>query len=464
MGKINQQIITSFNLTKSVNSLVALPQSINELQECLERSKKEKLKISIKGAGNSYSDIFQNSDQLLIDTYHLNLIKHFDSKNGFVVVEPGVRIGELLSLTMPCNWGLVGLSGSVTDLIGGMVSSNTHGKDTWKNGNFSQNISSLKVLLVNGEIEEVSRQKNIELFNGIVGGLGFLGVIVEITLKLKPLKSIMVQVSKKRIHDFDQLFDFFYSLEKTDCEFAYALIDAFSPLKSIGRGTCVSSKYINIENCSNSDFKEFLSPKKKICHLKPETFWSLVRPFWGDTLCSLLNKARFFLYSDDFSNSCIQPYSKFQYVYSVLPKFNLIYAPSGFWEFQVIFPKEKAIPAFIELMSISKKFKCRPWICMIKRHKPDEPFLSFSGDGLSIAMNFSLKYINSVNLEKYCKTLFELILKYNGTSYLSKHAIFPKLIFQEMYPQYKNIINLKNKYDPNLVFSSDATRRLFIDN
>ena len=47
-----------------MNSLVALPQSINELQECLERSKKEKLKISIKGAGNSYSDIFQNSDQL----------------------------------------------------------------------------------------------------------------------------------------------------------------------------------------------------------------------------------------------------------------------------------------------------------------------------------------------------------------------------------------------------------------
>ena len=39
-------------------------------------------------------------------------------------------------MIMPKNWGLVGLSGSVTDLVGGMLSSNTHGKDTWKNGNF----------------------------------------------------------------------------------------------------------------------------------------------------------------------------------------------------------------------------------------------------------------------------------------------------------------------------------------
>jgi hypothetical protein len=29
-----------------------------------------------------------------------------------------------------------------------------------------------------------------------------------------------------------------------------------------------------------------------------------------------------------------------------------------------------------------------------------------------------------------------------------------------MYPDYKKIINLKNKYDPDCLFSSEATQRL----
>ena len=51
---------------------------------------------------------------------------------------------------MPQNWILVGLSGSVNDAIGGMLSTNVHGKDSWKNGNFSQNIISFKIMLADG--------------------------------------------------------------------------------------------------------------------------------------------------------------------------------------------------------------------------------------------------------------------------------------------------------------------------
>ena len=52
----------------------------------------------------------------------------------------------------------------------------------------------------------------------------------------------------------------------------------------------------------------------------------------------------------------------------------------------------------------------------------------------------------------------------NGKIYISKHAIMPKSVFQKMYPDYKKINNLKIKYDPDFVFSSDATNRLLIEN
>ena len=235
MDKFRHEKFTCFNLTKSVNTITTSPQNLAELQEYLEIAKKQNLKIAIKAGGNSYSDVFLTSSHLIIDISNLDSIKSFDSENGFVVVEPGVRIGNLLKIIMPKNWGLVGLSGSVTDLVSGMLSSNTHGKDTWKNGNFSQNVLSFKLLLANGKIEEVSRQKNAELFNGVIGGLGFLGIVVEITLKLNPIKSFMVKSSTKRICNFDDLVEHFYTLEKSGSDFSYALLDAFSSDESLGK-------------------------------------------------------------------------------------------------------------------------------------------------------------------------------------------------------------------------------------
>ena len=464
MDKFRHEKFTCFNLTKSVNTVSISPQNLTELQECLEIAKKQNLKIAIKAGGNSYSDVFLTSSHLIIDISNIDSILSFDSENGFVVVEPGVRIGNLLRMIMPKNWGLVGLSGSVTDLVGGMLSSNTHGKDTWKNGNFSQNVLSFILLLANGKIEEVSRQKNAELFNGVIGGLGFLGIVVEITLKLNPIKSFMVKSSTKRICNFDDLVEHFYTLEKSGSDFSYALLDAFSSDESLGKGICESSMYVDAPKCSDTQFEEFLSPKRKIGFLKPEIFWSTIRPFWGNVTCSLVNKLRFFRSQNDFIKSSIEPFPKIQYGYSALPKFNLLYAPSGFFELQSLFPRENAISAFMELLSVSNKFKSQPWICMIKRHKPDTSYLTFSGDGLSIAMNFSLKHLNSNLREKYCNKLFETIIKFNGKIYISKHAIIPKSIFQKMYPDFKKIINLKNNYDPDFVFSSDATNRLLLEN
>ena len=112
---------------------------------------------------------------------------------------------------MPHNWILVGLSGSVTDVIGGMLATNVHGKDSWKNGNFSQNVISFKIMLADGTTKEIRKENDLELFNSIVGGLGFLGLITEITLKLKPIPSYMVEQKSQRITNFETLFDFFYS-------------------------------------------------------------------------------------------------------------------------------------------------------------------------------------------------------------------------------------------------------------
>ena len=62
-----KQIITSWNLHEVANMSVLFPENKDDLVECLDFAKKNSLKISIKGGGNSFSDVGMNEGQLLID-------------------------------------------------------------------------------------------------------------------------------------------------------------------------------------------------------------------------------------------------------------------------------------------------------------------------------------------------------------------------------------------------------------
>jgi len=456
-----QKIVTGFGLFKSSNAFVAMPENLDDLVKCIDFAKQRKFKIAIQGGGNSYSDVFFNN-QLVIDTKHLNSIKSFDSENGIITVEPGIRIGDLLSVIMPHNWVLVGLSGSVTDVIGGMLATNVHGKDSWKNGNFSQNVISFKIMFANGTTKEIRKENDSELFNSIVGGLGFLGLITEITLKLKPIPSFMVQHKVQRIPNFERTVDFFYSLEENGLEYGHALFNPFASGKNMGQCISYSCKFIDKQNCSNEKFKEFLVKKPRVYMLKPKSFWSLCKLFWNNNtyhiLCDI--KYRKTLTSN---NKNIIPYPKYQYPHSAKPNINLLFTPSGFFEIQTIFSKDIAIQAFTELLLLGKRYKLYPFICAIKRHKSDSSYLSFANDGLSIAMNFSLNVITPAQRDEYCKKLTDVILRHEGKTYLAKHPYFSKDDFRQMYPDYKKVLQMKTKYDPDCLFLSGATKRLLID-
>ena len=448
--------ISCWGLTKSVNAYVIKPKNITELQECLDVAKKHNLQIAIKAGGNSYTDVFMNSNHLLIDTSDLKSIKHFDEGKGIITVESGIRIGDLLGKILGKNWNLVGLSGSVNDGIGGMISSNTHGKDSWSQGNFSQNIISLKLLTADGNIIEINH--NSEIFNGVVGGLGFLGIIIEVTMKLRRIPSNMLQTSSIKIKTLGEWEEKFYSLDAKETDFSYGVIDPFTKGNSFGRGIMKVSNYLD-KSDSSSKSSKLLYQQSRIGFFSPETFWSLVRPVWGNTTCSIVNK---FHYHSLKPKKPVMSFPEFQYPHSAKPKINLLYHPNGFLEFHTVFPKKHSIEAFSRLITTSQSHHREPWICGVKRHKKDSSFLSFAEDGLSITINFPLKDFKKSDKEKYSEELLDIILEFDGKVYISKHAYLPKWAFEKMYPEYKKILELKTKYDPEQLFYSDATKRLLM--
>ena len=457
-----KQIITSWNLHESTKMLVVTPDNYDELLDCINFAKKNNLKIAIKGGGNSFSGVNQYDGQLLVDVKNLNSIKSFDAKNGIIEVESGLRIGNLLSTILPKNWNVVGISGSLNDTIGGMISGNTHGKDSWKNGNFGHNVISLKILLADGKTIEINEASYPEFFNGVIAGLGFLGIVFEVKLKLTPIPSYMVEVTYNRISNFNDLFEKFYSFDETGVNFSYATLDPFASNSSMGRGIMESARYMNKNTSSENELRKSLIQKSKINNISPEKFWFLFRIVWGYEACKLMNKVRYL--RAGLKKKSVIVYGKYQYpLESTLPKLNLLYAPKGFIEFHCLFEKENVLEAFKDLLLCSKRINREPWICGVKRHISDSSHLSFQGDGLGITMNFPLKYFSETDVKKYTDELLKIILHFEGKVYLSKNSVLPKDAFQKMYPKYKKMIELKKKYDPDNLFLSNATKRLLID-
>ena len=344
-----KQVITSWNLHESAKMFVVTPNNYDELLSCIDFAKKNNLKIAIKGGGNSFSGVNQYNEQLLVDVKNLNSIKMFDAENGIIEVESGLRIGNLLSIILPKNWNVVGLSGSLHDTIGGMISGNTHGKDSWKNGNFGHNVVSLKLLLADGKIIEIDESSHPELFSGVIAGLGFLGIIFEVKLKLTPIPSYMVETTYDQVSNFDDLFEKFYSFDETGINFSYATLDPFASNSSMGRGIMESAKYVNNNTSSENELSESLIQKSKINNLSPEKFWSLFRKVWGYETCKLMNKVRYV--RAGLKKKSVIVYGIYQYpLESTLPKLNLLYAPKGFIEFHCLFEKENTLEAFKDLL------------------------------------------------------------------------------------------------------------------
>ena len=196
--------VKAYAETRSTKSLVGYPQTIEDCIKVLEYCNKNGLTICIKGGGFTFADMILNHGQVILDMTRMNKIHVWDMEMGQMVVDPGVRFSDIFCISLIDNWTLNSCPGGSEVTIGGAVSNNVHGKDSWNSGNFGDQVIGIKLLTANGDVITVNRKINEKLFNGIVGGMGLLGIITEITLQLQKIPSPFVKVSSFTVRNVNE--------------------------------------------------------------------------------------------------------------------------------------------------------------------------------------------------------------------------------------------------------------------
>ena len=175
---------------------IETPVSVADLQRVMRRAADEGRPVSIAGGRHAMGAQQFATGAVLLDMRGLDRIVGFDPVRGRVEVQAGMQwpalIAEVrrLQVWSDAPWAIAQKQTGADRLsIGGAVAANIHGRGLAMRP-FIADVESIILLDVDGELRQVSRAEHPELFRLVVGGYGLFGVVISVTLRLMPRRTL----------------------------------------------------------------------------------------------------------------------------------------------------------------------------------------------------------------------------------------------------------------------------------
>jgi decaprenylphospho-beta-D-ribofuranose 2-oxidase len=465
------QELTSLVGSTRTRSLVARPTTIEQCREALDYCRQRGMTICARGAGRGYGDLALNDGQALLDMSSMNRILDFDEENAQITVEAGTRLVDIFQAV---HHRLLTLPGSPTEShssVAGAISANVNGKDGWRHGNFSHQVVSFDLLLANGETITVDRSH--ELFNAVVGGIGLLGIVVKVTLQLKPIPSNFVEIDRIPAADVDALLDTMAKVEKSH-DAAVVWVDAYASGRRTGRSVIHAARWLERDD-TEAQRREYLKAGFERLD-RHRRFGLALHEKFGPVLSLMLHAQRPLVYSFNRlyyamgrllhrmgRSSNDELFLRFNFEASfTVPPAHLVCGPRGY-TVQLNFPRSSAREAIVELLGICQTSPSPPVTTIMRSHKPDSGLLSFSEDGFSLNFEFHPKKRHEAASRAAVDRLIEATVKRGGKIHLAKDQVLRPEQFHRVYPRYADLLEIKKRLDPEGLFISDLARRVGID-
>ena len=190
-----------FRLHKLSGPAIIKPARIGEVRDVLIPHSKFLPPFRPMGANSSATDCTSSSAGTVVDLTGLDQITNIDAYGGTVTVQPGVRIGDLASELAEYGLELAGGHDLMSRTVGGAVAGACIGPAFGDDGAFfASQVKSIRLITPNGKPIEIA-QHQPNLLNAFRLSFGMLGIIYEITLKVRPIRPFAVT---HRCCTFDQ--------------------------------------------------------------------------------------------------------------------------------------------------------------------------------------------------------------------------------------------------------------------
>jgi FAD/FMN-containing dehydrogenase len=433
-----------------------VPRTTDELAEIAHSASRKELPISVSGCRHSMGGQQFATDSICVDTRSLDRVISFDQERGLIEAEAGIQWPKLIHAYLDAQadrmkqWGIAQKqTGADTFTLGGSLSSNVHGRGLAMKPLISD-VESFNLINADGKWIRCSRDENNELFRLAIGGYGLLGLISSVTLRLVPRQKLRRVVQIIRGDDLTKRFE-----ERIAQKFLYGDFQFSVDEKSadfLERG--VFSCYEPI------DEHESINAEKE---LRDDDWLDLLRLAYTD------RERAFKHYSDYYLSTNGQTYwSDTNQLSAYLPNYaqrirELIGGEESSLIITEIYVPRRNLSDFLaqaaELLRSNRTIVIYGTVRLIE--KDDESFLAWAKESYACVIFNLLTLHTPAGIEASARSfrgLIDLAIARSGSYYLTYHKFAKAEQVMACYPQFKQFLDLKIKYDPTERFQSDWYR------
>lgn len=388
------------------------------------------------GMGRSYGDVCLNPSGTAWLTTSLDRFIDFDAALGTVRCEAGVTLCELQRVALARGWMVPVTPGTQHITVGGAVANDVHGKNHHRMGSFGHHVLALRLVRTDGEVIDCGRHERPDWFEATVAGAGLTGVIVEVTLQLRPVRGPWLDTETLPYDSLEAFFALADGSER-DWEYTVSWIDCVAG----GRGI-----FLRANHADDATAPPPPKPARAVPVVLPFSLvnrWSLrcLNPLYYHRQTARAGRAR-------------QHYQPFFYPLDHLRDWNRLYGPRGFFQYQSVVPRAVAADATRTMLDAIARAGEGSFLAVLKTFgaQPAAGLLSFPMPGATLALDFPN---HGARTQRLFERLDAIVAEAGGRLYLAKDARMPRALFEAGYPRWPT---LQRYRDPGI--SSALSRRL----
>jgi decaprenylphospho-beta-D-ribofuranose 2-oxidase len=414
-----------------------------QLISLLNEAKDKHLAVSIAGQRHSQGGHTYYKDGIVIDMTSYNKILSFDARGRTIRAQAGANWKDIQDYINPYGLSVKTMQSQNVFTIGGSVSINAHGRDI-RNGSLIKSVESFRLLTAEGQIKQVSRTENPELFPLALGGYGLFGVILDVTLSLTEDEIYRTTTKSMNVTEYTR-----YFLDKVQTNPGIHLHlarisvapDSFLKEMYVTNYTVEGSIPLKAHNTLRTQEAGVL-PSKLLFNVNrsfdwgKNVFWSLQKYYFSKQQGAVISRnnamrseSEFMDYNEAGKNDLLQEY----------------FIPVG--EFAGFVEDMKSVlqGTDLNLLNITVRYVNRDQEAVLSYAKED----MFA---LVCLFNTSLSDKAQSKMKQGVQQILDKVIVHRGSYYLP-YTAFPSLSqFRSAYPHYAEFFNKKNGYDANHLF------------
>ena len=452
-------------LNETAMRRVVTPQTVMEVQQAVAAIREDGSGLSVAGGRHAMGGQQFLDGGVLLDASGLNRILELDAERGLVRVEAGILWSDLvrglrdMQQGQARRWSVVQKQTGADRLsIGGALAANGHGRGlTYKP--IVQDVESFEFVDASGAVRHCSRTENPELFSLAIGGYGLFGIIYAVTLRLMPAHRVRRVVEITSIERLETLFteriadgftygDFQYKTDETSPGFLRdGVMSCYVPMSDgpvFDDEPHATEPPLNL--LSEQDWRGLLY----LSHADKARAFEEYAGFYMSTNGQTYDSDTFQLsqYIDDYHRELDRSLKA------------AVKCTETITELYVPLP---SLADFMDAAAREMRQRCANVIYGTIRliEQDDETFLNWARQPYAcIVFNLHVEHTEAgiAHATDALRMLIDIAIERDGSYFLTYGKFATPQQLARCYPQFGEFLALKDRYDPDGVFSSDWLR------